>query len=559
MKKLLALALMVLMLTSLFGCSTPAENDPVTEPTETPAAETPGQTTESAAPVADAVTVSEDSDIVVVTSSDMVTFYPINTANTMDGGVQKLLTDGLVGFDKDYQLIWMLATGYESNEDATVYTIFLREGISFQDGTPWNADAAKANLDIMANQELGYKKNSNYKMIDTVEVVDEYTIKVSLKYSFGAFINYLAHPSALMVSPAQIANDPASLETAPIGTGQYSLIEWRPGESWQLKLNRDWWGYDAEICGGEALVASNAGFDTITFKPVSEAATRVAMLMADEAQFGGASSTYVDALKDAGLTVEYQDTGLSLTYLYMNCQKDVFKDIRVRQAINMAIDLDTMIKVTEGGMAARYTPHITPAVSYYSAQQVVYGYDVEAAKALLAEAGYANGLTLKLWTLNDTSGVKRAEFIQQQLEQVGITVEVVPCESGVLSSEVSGYSGDPSQTGYDMYLRGFSPSTGDADQGLGRFSSSMFMPSGSNYCLYSNAEYDAFIQAGSITGDPEARAAAYTKAQQLIWADAPTVPLFTTLDGYVYNSKKVQNMAYYPDGSSYFRDGVYVG
>ena len=131
-------------------------------------------------------------------------------------------------------------------------------------------------------------------MIDHTEVVDEYTIKVYLKYSFGAFINYLAHPSALMVSPTQLQNDPSSVETGAIGTGQYSLIEWRPGEYWKLALNREWWGYDKEICGGEALVANNAGFNTITFKPISEAATRVAMLMAKEAEMGGASSTYVE-------------------------------------------------------------------------------------------------------------------------------------------------------------------------------------------------------------------------------------------------------------------------
>lgn len=561
MKKVVAVLLALLLLAAV-GCTQTTEpeqpSNPTNAPEQTPVGTNTAEPTTPEEPEGPAVNVSEDSDIVVAMGSDMVTFYPINTANTMDGGIEKLLMDGLVGFDKDYQLVYMLATGYDANEDATEYTIYLREGVSFQDGTPWNAEAAKVNLDIMANQELGYKKNSNYKMIDTVEVVDEYTVKVNLKYSFGAFINYLAHPSALMVSPTQIANDPASLETAPIGTGQYSLVEWRPGESWQLKLNRDWWGYDAEICGGEALVASNAGFDTITFKPVAEAATRVAMLMSKEAQFAGATATYVEALQGAGLTVEYSKVGLSLTYLYMNCQKEVFKDVRVRQAINMAIDIDSMIEVVEGGMATRVYSYITPAVSYYSAQDVIYNYDVEAAKNLLAEAGYADGLTLTLWTQNNTSGVTRGEFIQQQLEQIGITVNVVPCESGMLSSEVSGYSGDPAETGYDMYLRGFSPSTGDADQGLGRFSTSMFMPNGSNYCLYSSEAYDACIEAGSVTGDPAARTEAYNEAQRIIWEDAPTVPLFSTLDGYVYDSSVVQNLCWYPDGSVYFRDGVYV-
>lgn len=564
MKKYLAILLAAAMLFSLAACAggeEPAQtpSEPATPPQSSTTPAAPATPATPAAPVVERA--SEDSDIVVAMGGDMVTFYPINTANTMDGGIQKLMMDGLVGFDKDYQLVWMLATGFEANANATEYTIFLREGISFQDGTPWNAEAAKVNLDIMANQDLGYKKNSNYKMIDTVEVVDEYTVKVNLKYSFGAFINYLAHPSALMVSPKQIQENPDSLETGAIGTGQYSLVEWRPGESWTLKLNRDWWGYDADICGGEALVAANAGFDTITFKPVTEAATRVAMMMADEAQFSGATATYVEALKANGLTVNYSSSGLSITYLYFNNQKEIFKDERVRQAINHAIDLDTMIQVTEGGAAARVYSYITPAVSYYSAQDVLYNYDVAAAKALMEAAGYSdsNRLSLTMWTQNNTSGVQRGEFLQQQLAAIYIDVNVVPQENGVLSSEVSGYSGDPAQTGYDMYLRGFSPSTGDADQGLGRFGTSMFMPTGSNYCLYSNADYDACIKAGSETGDADARKKAYDEAQAIIWKDAPTVPLFSTLDGYVYNPKKVENVCWYPDGSVYFRDGVYVG
>ncbi len=559
MKKVIAILLCMLMAFAVIGCSdtTPDNTDgPVqsSAPNADPIASTEPDPEQKGA------NVSENSDITIVTSSDMVTFYPINTANTMDGGVQRLLMDGLVGFDKDYNLIWMLATGCEVNDDSTEYTFTLRQGISFQDGTPWNADAAKVNFDIMANQDLGYKKSSNYRMIDHSEVVDEYTFKVYLKYPFGAFVNYLAHPSALMVSPTQLENDPDSVETAAIGTGQYRLDEWRPGESWIISLNRDWWGYDAEICGGEAIVSANSGFNSITFKPISEAATRVAMLMAHEADFGGASSTYVDTLTNAGLTVEYQGSGLSITYLYMNCQKEIFQDARVRKAINMAIDINTMITVTEGGAAVRADSYITPAVSYYSSQaDKLYAYDVEAAKALLAEAGCADGFEVTLWTQNSTSAVQRGEFIQQQLEQIGIKVNVVPQESGVLSSNVSGYSGDPAETGYDMYLRGFSPSTGDADQGLGRFATSMFMPSGSNYCLYSNEEYDALIDKGVATGVSDERAAYYAEAQQIIWDDCPCVPLFYTTDGYVFDSSRINNVCYYPDGSFYFRDCVFVG
>lgn len=549
MKKLIAMMLALVLVLGLVACGAKEE------PAAAPAAEAPAAPAEELK----GCCVSKDSNIVVATSGDMVTFQPINAANTMDGGVQKLMSDGLVGFDRNYNLIWLLAAGYEANEEATEYTFFLRKGITFQDGAPWNAEAAKANLDIMADQSNGYKKNSNYRMIDTVEVVDEYTVKLNLKYPFGAMVNYLAHPSAVMVSPKQLAEAPETVETAMIGCGQYSLKEWRPGESWVLELNREWWGYDEELCGGEPIVAPNAGFNSITFKPITEAATRVAMMLSGEAQFSPVSSTYVEALKNGGKTVKYADNGLSITYLYMNNQKEVFKDKRVRQAFNMAIDIDAMMQVVDNGTVLRADSYISGPVSYYSSQaDKLYKYDVEAAKALMAEAGYPDGFEVTLWSQNSTASVQRAEFVQQQLALIGVKVNVVPQENGVLSSGVSGYSGDPAVAEFDMYLRGFSPSTGDADQGLVRFSTSMFTPAGSNYCYFSNEEYDALVEAGAATADPDERADLYAKAQALIWEEAPCVPMVVSLDGFVYDQTVVEDMCYYPDGSPYFRDGVYV-
>ena len=113
----------------------------------------------------------------------------------------------------------MLAESYEANDDATEFTFKLREGVSFSDGTPWNAEAAKANFDRWADKSLGLKRTTFLSnVLDKTEIVDEYTIKVTLVSPFGAFINNLAHPCTVCVSPKQIEKGSATVAAEPVGT-----------------------------------------------------------------------------------------------------------------------------------------------------------------------------------------------------------------------------------------------------------------------------------------------------------------------------------------------------
>lgn len=150
--------------------------------------------------------VSQDTDIVAAVNVDFTTLDPMDTSDTLSGDIQRMLMDGLFGFDQEMNVIPMLATGYEANDDATEYTFTLRQGIKFSDGTPWNAEAAKANFDRWGDKNLGLKRTTLLcNILDSAEVVDEYTIKVKLATPFGAFINTLAHPACVAVSPSLIA------------------------------------------------------------------------------------------------------------------------------------------------------------------------------------------------------------------------------------------------------------------------------------------------------------------------------------------------------------------
>ncbi len=244
-----------------------------------------GGETQAQAEIPAGESISQETDIVAAVAVDFTTMDPMDTSDTLSGGIQRMISDSLFGFDDDMAIYPMLATGYEASEDAKEFTITLREGISFTDGTPWDADAALANFAKWDDETLGLKRTTFLcNILDTYEKVDDYTIKVTLTEPFGAFISNLAHPACVIMSPKTIEEGVDACARNPVGCGQYKFVEWVEGDHLTLELNKDWWGYDADICGGTALADSDAGFKTITFKPVPESATRVAMIQSGDAQ-----------------------------------------------------------------------------------------------------------------------------------------------------------------------------------------------------------------------------------------------------------------------------------
>ncbi len=435
----------------------------------------------------------------------------------------------------------MLATDYEANDDATEFTIHLREGIQFSDGTPWNAEAAKANFDRWGDKNLGLKRTTLLcNVLKETEIVDDYTVKVTLESPFGAFIPTLAHPACVVMSPAVIAKGNEECAKNPVGTGQYTFVEWVAGEHATIALNKDWWGYDADICGGTALVDPDAGFKTITFKPVSENATRVAMLQSGDAQFIWPVPTEsIEALRgDSNVSVG-QEEGIVVRYLMMNNQKAPFNDVRVRQAINYAINKDAYCAVVKNGIATPATSIIGPAVQYYKGNDV-YAYDIEKAKSLLAEAGYPDGFKTTLMCASTTTNLKQCEFIQQQLAQVSIDVEINALESAVVNQKIQDVDVPGSEAEVDMYVIGWSPSTGDADWGIRPLMAIESEPPMSyNICYYENEEVDQLLKDALATADDSKRAEAYAKAQDIIWEESPLVCLANDANTWATSAKMV--------------------
>ncbi len=514
------------------------------------AAPAAGGETQAQAEIAEGASVSQETDIVAAVNVDFTTMDPMDTSDTLSGGIQRMISDSLFGFDDDMGIIPMLATGYEANDNATEFTITLREGISFTDGTPWDADAALANFAKWDDESLGLKRTTFLcNVLDTFEKVDDYTIKVTLTEPFGAFISNLAHPACVIMSPKTIEAGVEECARNPVGTGQYKFVEWIEGDHLTLELNKDWWGYNAEICGGTALADADAGFKTITFKPVTESATRVAMIQSGDAQLIWPIPTEsVSVLESDPNVTSYRDDGIVVRYLMMNTQKEPLNNPKVRQAMDYAVNKEAYIQVVDNGLSSVATSIIGPAVQYYKGNEAR-AYDPEKAKALLAEAGYPDGFTTSVMYANTTANQKRAEFLKQQFEQVGINLELKGMESAVLNQKIQDVDVPGSEAEVECYLIGWSPSTGDADWGIRPLVAIESEPPMSyNICYFENEELEGYIKTGLESADDATRKEAYEKAQDLLFEEMPM--LYLSLEPNTWaTGAKLQNVKIYPDGA----------
>lgn len=486
-------------------------------------------------------------DIVIATAVDFITMDPLDTNDTLSGGLQRTMMEGLFGFDHEMNLIPLLAESYEANEEATEFTFKLREGVKFSDGTDFNADAAIVNLNRMADQSQGLKRNSLFKMIETTEKIDDYNIKIYLNEPFGAFINTMAHPAALFISPAALEKYGNEVSQNPVGTGRYVFEGWTPGQQLTIKQNPEYWGGAPD-------------FTSVTFKPVVENGTRVAMLQSGDADFiFPLPSEQVASLQgnpDVNVAVE---PSIVTRYITLNTKKKPFDDVRVRQALNYAINKEAYAQVVYNGLAEPAVSLIGPNVQFHVGQEP-YEYNIEKAKELLAEAGYPNGFETSLWSSNTTTLIKATQFIQQQLSEIGVKVNVQNMEIGTLDDQVTGYAeGTPGEeVGVEMYVIGWSPSTGDADWGLRPLASSDSIPPVSyNVAYYSNPIFDEAIQAALETADPAKRAEHYAVAQKQVWEDAPMIYLVVDNVTYGYRNT-VEGIVLLPDGSLDISQGKVV-
>lgn len=502
-KKVFVLFLvMALVVSSLVGCGSKADN-------ETGNQEEKQETSENTQDESKAAT-KDNKDIVVAVADTFISMDPHDTNDTLSYSAQKTMMQGLVGFDKEMNVVPVLAKSFEANEEATEFTFKLREGIKFHDGTDFNAEAVKANVDRLADPENRLKRHSLFAIVDHTEVVDEYTAKVVLKEPFGAMINNFAHPAAMMHSPKALEEFGKEVSRNPVGTGPFVFEEWVSGSHLKMVKNENYWkpGYPK--------------VDSVTFKPVKENGSRIAMLQTKEADFiYPVPAEQIEAINGKDGVIIETKPSIIVRYLAMNTNKEPFNNVKVRQAINYAINKEAFAKVVYGGYMEEMDSIIAPNTQFYSKQENTYDFNLEKAKELMKEAGYENGFETEIWSNNSSGTIKGMEFLQQQLAQIGIKANLVPMESGTRLERIWTVE-NPDDAELQMYYGGWSPSTGDADWGIRPlFAGESFPPNSYNTAYYNNEEANKWIKKGIATADNEERKEAYEKVQEIIWNDAP--------------------------------------
>ena len=341
--------------------------------------------------------------ITVAQYADADRLDPQDTNDNASFSVEKPILEGLIGFNEKMQQIPQLAEKWDASADARVYTFYLRKGVKFHDGTPFNAAAVKANFDRVRNPDNKLRRYTLYKIISQIDVIDDSTVRFTLAEPFGAMIATFAHPAGGINSPAAVAKYGKDYMKNPVGTGPYKFEEWVPNDHITLVRYADYWDKN-----------NAAKVDKIIVKPVPEDGTRIAMLQKGDAQFiNPVPYSMADLVKnDKNLSLAESESVYTF-WVAMNTQRKPFNDVRVRQAMNYAINKEAIIKAVLRGHGKLADSPLAPQVWGYSPVKS-YPYDPAKAKALLAEAGYPNGFKVTLRGVAQTDPKEVMVAIQGQ-------------------------------------------------------------------------------------------------------------------------------------------------
>jgi len=482
--------------------------------------------------------------LVVAMGTDIVTLDLHDASDNPSYMVGRMIYEYLVDLDENMHIKPGLAESWEVKNNGTVWIFHLRKGIKFQDGTPFNAEAVKANFDRLLTQNL--RRSSLFKpFIKEVKVLDDYTVEFVLKKPFGAFLYHLAHGAAAIMSPKSFQNG-NSPKKNPIGTGPYMLEEWVPGDRIVLKANPNYWNK-----------AKAPHFKKVIFKIVPDDQTRMRLLQSGDVDVAlRIPPQYVKELnKTKGIVVLVRPTN-RVIFIGMNNLVPPLNNVLVRQALNYAVDKEAIVKNVLFGLGEPADSPIAP-LTHGHCKVGPYPYDPKKAKELLAKAGWkdrdgdgvledANGkeLSLTLWTPRGryVGDYDMAQAVQQYLQNIGIKVKLQVWE---WASYVKELFKPPSQTKRQLFLIGWAPSTGDADWGIRPlFYSKMWAPKGANLWFYKNPEADKLIEQQMVLLG-EKRMQALCKLQKIIFNDAPTIFMVVMYDT-LGLKKQVKGVVYLP-------------
>lgn len=478
----------------------PEPTEAMEEPTEEPAEEVeePEPTAEPAAEEEPAETAAA-TRVVIGLDSEPNTFDPHHTLGRFSESFMSNVFDGLTLHDQEGKLVPGLATSWEALDDNT-WEFKLREGVTFHNGNPFNAESVKFTLDRVLDPERNAPIRPLLENITEVEIIDDYTIQIKIAEPDLMLPARLSELYGSMLDPQYVQeNGDDHIALNPVGTGPFVFREWVKDERIVLEANENYWGEVPQV-------------QEIVFRPIKDNGARVAALLAGEVDIiNGVPIPQEPVVSNYPGVRSVRVPVPRIYYISIDVRQPPFDDVRVRQAINYAIDRQGIVDNLFAGFGKPAAVTHPEASWGYNPDLEPYPYDPERAMELLAEAGYPDGFETEFDTFvgrlpaHDTI----AQAVASQLGDVGIDVNMNAFEFGVFSERRVGDNHSPL----------FVYSIGDwALEPVWMYG---WLTQGQAGHYWSPPEWEALLSELSETYDPEARIPLYHAVQEMMYEEAP--------------------------------------
>jgi peptide/nickel transport system substrate-binding protein/oligopeptide transport system substrate-binding protein len=455
-------------------------------------------------------------------SADPTTLDPALSNDVGSGELCALIYNGLVRFDASTEILPDLAHSWEIGPDARTYTFHLRDDVRFTNGRRLTAADVKYSfqriLDPRTRSSRGWVfqpvvgaeayADGKTQDVSGIEAVDEVTLRITLRKPFAPFLGFLAMPAALVVPREEVERWGEDYTEHPVGSGPWILKEWVHDDHLTFVVNPDYFGQQPKLEG-------------VHYRIIPETMTVTAEFEAGNLDWMSIPDAEFERWRDDPQWQPYIHSQLKLqdTYIGINNQKPPFDDVRVRQALNHAVDVQGIMETIRPGRGIRANGAIPPPLLGADPDRPPYQYDPDRARRLLAEAGLGDGLEMEIWKTQNPEVARILEAVQAYLAEVGIDARIVTRDWALIKQAIN--RGEP-----DTYYMTWYADYPDGENFLFPTFHSDNWGGGGNRARYRNERVDRLIEKARRTLDDAERARLYRTIDEIAFREAAWIYLW---------------------------------